>query len=85
MLDNENVMKGVSRFCGLKWEDTLLRPTFNGLDIPSNSRFESRFGVDTNVVDRGLKHLTEDELSYIEEYVLNKTPFDREGRVRASV
>ncbi len=84
VLDNQKVMEDVARFCGLKWEDILLQPTFNGFDTPSNSRFESKLGVDTGTVDRWRKHLGDDELSYIEDYVSNKTAFDIDGRIRGS-
>ena len=84
VLDNQKVMEEIARFCGLKWEDTLSQPTFNGFDAPSNSRFESKLGVDTGVVDRWRTHLGDDEWSYIEDYVSNKTAFGIDGRIRDS-
>ena len=82
VLDNRAVMEDVARFCGIRWEDMLTRPTFNGFDIPSNSRFESKMGVDTSVVDRWRKVLSADEAAWIEKYLSANTAFDINGRRR---
>ena len=50
--DTEPVMRRVARFLGLDFEPSLLRPTFNGMDITSNSSFGAVRGLDPSGVDR---------------------------------
>jgi hypothetical protein len=48
----EEVMRQVAGFLGLDFEPVLLKPTFNGMDIASDSSFEPRYGVDPSSRDR---------------------------------
>ena len=46
------VMSRICRHVGISFSDVLLRPTFNGLDIRSNSSMKSVYGVDLSAAQR---------------------------------
>jgi hypothetical protein len=71
-----STMREISDFVGLSWSDTLLKPTFNGGDIPSDSSFVPTVGVvDNSVTDRWHNHLTVEEAGAIEQFVRRYTEF----------
>ena len=50
--DTPVAMARIARFLGIGVEPSLLRPTFNGMDIRSDSSFGSKQGIDVTAVDR---------------------------------
>ena len=50
--DTEASMRAVVRFLGVDFEPVLLRPTFNGMDVASDSSFGPRYGIDPSSRDR---------------------------------
>lgn len=50
--DIEACMRRVAAFLGIRFEPSLLTPTFNGMPILSNSAFEAVRGVDPRSLDR---------------------------------
>ena len=50
--DPRRVMERVVSFLGIRFEECLLRPTFNGMPIPSDSSFGSKIGIDRTTLDR---------------------------------
>jgi hypothetical protein len=50
--DTRSGMGAVAGFLGVDFEPGLLKPTFNGMDIASDSSFEPRYGIDPSSADR---------------------------------
>lgn len=48
----ETAMRRVAVFLGIRFRKSMLRPTFNGLPIRSDSSFGARIGVDRSASDR---------------------------------
>lgn len=50
--DARRAMSRLATFLGIGFEDCMLRPTFNGIDVPSDSSYGSKIGLDTTAADR---------------------------------
>ncbi|MCS6975629.1 MAG: sulfotransferase [Gemmatales bacterium] len=62
------VMRDLAAWLGIQFTDSLLVPTFNGFPIRANSSFKVQgYGVSQEPVERWKKHLTADEIAYIEQ------------------
>jgi hypothetical protein len=59
--DTAEIMKQICDHVGISFSDKLLRPTFNGLDIRSNSSVKSVYGIDSSVVSRSGETTVTDE------------------------
>ena len=56
--DTAEIMKQICDHVGISFSNKLLRPTFNGLDIRSNSSVKSVYGIDRSVVGRSFSEST---------------------------
>ena len=68
--DTPRMMKILSEKLGIVYEDILEIPTFNTIPIKSDSSFDSRKGVNKEVVDRSM-YLEKHEKEYIESRCLD--------------
>src|SRR5690606_12337650 len=50
--ETESAMRRVAAFLNIKFNKSMLRPTFNGLPIASDSSFGAQIGVDKSAIDR---------------------------------
>lgn len=57
--NTERVMAKLAALLGLEFCPTLLRPTFNGIPIESDSSFMPKFGIDRDVVARARREETD--------------------------
>jgi hypothetical protein len=62
----DTVMRHICEHVGLTYDDTLTRPTFNGIPIKSNSHFKRSTRVDPEVNQRYRAVLSAEDLSTIE-------------------
>ncbi|WP_373533183.1 sulfotransferase [Vampirovibrio sp.] len=66
ILDTDRIMAEICHFTGLEFSEALLKPTFNGKPIQSNSHYDAVYHVDTAVVERYKATLSADEIEQIE-------------------
>jgi len=62
------VMRDLAAWLGIEFTPSLLMPTFNGFPIRPNSSFKGQgYGVSQEPVERWRKHLTPEEIAYIDQ------------------
>lgn len=70
--NTKNVMVSLSNILDIKYSDSILHPTFNGMKVHSNSSFESVNAIDKGAIGRYKLVLKDNEIKKIENQVLDK-------------
>ena len=52
VLDTSGTMERVAQFLGIRFEESMLTPTFNGMKIQSDSSFGAKMGIDKSSINR---------------------------------
>ena len=66
----EKNMKKISKFLKISFQKSMLKPTFNGEPVESNSSFKTSIGIDRKVISRNVKLLKSEK-----DYLRNNTKY----------